>query len=114
MIASDMAEMVVICDKDKRGEPEDIFSEAWLSAKRVRDKPWELARSLPFDCLIPLSEEYVLPFYDRLLASPLVSDSAQKTFEGPPHCLQFINFYLPGVVNRDSWDGTPISIGNTK
>ena len=115
------AEMAAILDGDTRegeDETENILNIAWQYAKETSKNPLHVARSLPHDYFgNDESEGASFNFFDKLLNSELKYDSSSKagseseSESGPekPECMQFIEFYLPGVCNSDSWDGTPIA-----
>ena len=112
-----VAHAAIICDKDTNevdDTTERILNHVYESSVMACKEPNGIARSLPFDYLCPLDQntgESAHIFFDKLLAAPVVNDSATEsnTVHEIPECMQFILFNLPGVVDRDSWDGTPIA-----
>ncbi len=105
-------------DKDTE-EPvegtERVLKDVWRSAQSVGDNPLGMARSATHDILAADhadADEEAHAFFDRLLAAPLSLDSATddpNSVLDEPESTQFINRYLPGVVEKDDWDHTPIA-----
>lgn len=100
----------LIGDKDTK-ETEDgeekVFKSVYLSAEAVQENPLFLARSMPFNYLsqVDNSGSTSFAFFDCLLSSSLLHDSAidRSLVDSKPECMQFIEFYLPGVVDCDPW-----------
>jgi hypothetical protein len=109
------ADMAVAMDKDTEesdAATERILEACWRSARDVQRNPLGFARSAPFDALSPedkATSACAHAFFDRMLSASVLSDSASGDVRAKPECKQFINYNLPGVVERDSWDGTPIA-----
>ena len=114
---SKRAEFAVALDDDTRegeNQTENILNLVWSSAQDTFKNPLHVARSLPHDCFEnENSEGDSFNFFDELLNSELKYDSASRAGSGSglekPECMQFIEFYLPGVCQSDNWDATPIA-----
>ena len=107
--------MSIALDNDvKEGwtEEEKVITVAHNYCHQAVQHPEFLARSLPWDYLAPAGDVNLegLQLLTRLLALPVVEDSAHDdTCSAAPEHLQFIERFLPGVVQGDSWDSMPIT-----
>eukprot|EP00435_Cladocopium_sp_Y103_P047466 s2330_g13.t5 len=102
ILASQDEGKVTDCDREER-----VLHTAWESAKEIAASPLHMARSAPWDYLRPnVSHE---DFLENLLSSKCCEDSVvDSTFlSGAAENAQFIQRYLPGVVNGHPWDGHP-------
>jgi len=103
--------LTVVSEQEKT---ERIVKCAAVASSRAANSPYFIARSLPHNAISPSTDmntqENAFEFFDKLLESTVVYDSASDTAEiTQPDCLQFIDYYLPGICERDSWDNTPIA-----
>ena len=101
-------------EEDNDNDTESIIKCAATASKHAIESPYFIARSLPHNALSPCTDmntqDNAYEFFDKLLQSSIVYDSASNTAEiTKPDCLQFIHYYLPGICERDSWDHTPIA-----
>lgn len=92
--------MTVVSEQEDKSE-RIIQCAATASSNAVR-KPYFIARSLPHNALSSTdanTQENNYEFFDKLLQSTVVYDSASDTADiTKPDCLQFIHYYLPGKI----------------
>lgn len=102
MIASRDEDKLSDCEREER-----VLYTAWESAKEIAALPLHMARSAPWDYLRPNVGHK--DFLENLLSSKCCDDSVvDSTFlSGAAENAQFIQRYLPGVVNGHPWDGHP-------
>jgi hypothetical protein len=107
-------------DNSERGGIEKVLHTAWTYANQItenNDYIIDFARSAPWDCFSPCTGagDTAGTTLLKIMASNCFFDScviATDLLNKPPECNQFVERFLPGVVNRCAFYGYPKSCIN--